>query len=122
MKSYFTPDELRCQHTGKDGINSEFLVKLNAIRDECGFPFTITSGYRAPEHPIEARKATAGAHSSGRAVDIGVRGDRALRVIEVALKHGITGVGVNQKGASRFIHLDDLEPMGHFHRPTIWSY
>jgi zinc D-Ala-D-Ala carboxypeptidase len=40
----------------------------------------------------------------------------------VALKHGITGVGVNQKGGARFIHLDDLEPTGHFPRPTIWSY
>ena len=120
--NYFTIEELRCQHTGNDGIQAEFLAKLNAIRHECGFPFPITSGYRAPEHPIEARKATPGAHASGRAVDIGVRGDRALRVIEVALQHGMTGIGVNQKGGSRFIHLDDLEGDGRFSRPTIWSY
>lgn len=122
MKSYFTADELRCQHTSEEGITPKFLEKLNAIRHECDFPFTITSGYRAPEHPIEARKATPGAHASGRAVDIGVRGDRALKVIEVALKHGMTGIGVNQKGGSRFIHLDDLDASGKFPRPTIWSY
>jgi|TARA_B110000240_G_C13323682_1_gene378241 zinc D-Ala-D-Ala carboxypeptidase len=120
--NYFTPEELQCQHTGDHGIQPEFLAKLNAIRHECGFPFTITSGYRAPKHPIEARKTTPGAHATGRAVDIGVRGNRALQIIEVALKHGITGVGVNQKGGARFIHLDDLEPTGHFPRPTIWSY
>ena len=71
---------------------------------------------------LKQEKRAPGAHASGRAVDIGVRGDRALKVIEVALKHGMTGIGVNQKGGSRFIHLDDLEASGKFHRPTIWSY
>jgi len=121
--NYFTPAELRCQHTGKDGIHFEFLAKLNAVRHECGFPFTVTSGYRAPEHPIEAKKTRPGAHASGRAVDIGVRGAQALRVIEVGLKHGMTGIGVKQKGSSRFIHLDDLENGAtRAPRPTIWSY
>lgn len=120
--NYFTIEELRCQHTGNDGIQAEFLAKLNAIRHECGFPFVVSSGYRAPEHPIEAAKSLPGAHSTGRAVDIAVRGDRALQVIEVALKHGMTGIGVNQKGDSRFIHLDDLDGDSHFMRPTIWSY
>jgi len=120
--NYFTPSELRCQHTGDDGIEDGFLVKLNTIRHECGFAFIVTSGYRAPEHPIEAKKASPGAHATGRAVDIGVRGDRALKLIEVALKHGMTGIGVKQKGDSRFIHLDDLDGDDRFPRPTIWSY
>jgi len=120
--NYFTPKELRCQHTGNDGIEDSFLSKLNAIRHECDFPFTVTSGYRAPEHPIEAKKSAPGAHASGRAVDIGVRGAQALRLIEVAVKHGMTGIGVQQKGGSRFIHLDDIEADDRFPRPTIWSY
>jgi|TARA_B100000780_G_scaffold10605_1_gene7358 zinc D-Ala-D-Ala carboxypeptidase len=120
--NYFTPKELQCQHSGEDGIEASFLEKLNAIRQECDFPFTVTSGYRSPEHPIEAKKEKPGAHSSGRAVDIGVRGLQALRLVEVAIKHGMTGIGVQQKGGGRFIHLDDIEADDRFSRPTIWSY
>jgi hypothetical protein len=35
---------------------------------------------------------------------------------------GITGVGVNQKGSGRFIHLDIVEGNEHVSRPSIWSY
>ena len=73
---------------GKHGLNfdEDFLKTLNAIREECGFPFTITSGYRSPEHPIEARKIRlgkpAGAHSTGKAVDIAVKGEKAIKLID----------------------------------------
>jgi hypothetical protein len=30
-----------------------------------------------------------------------------------------TGIGIQQKGGARFIHLDDLTGVG---RPTVWSY
>ena len=33
-----------------------------------------------------------------------------------------TGVGINQKGSSRFIHLDQLHEKDGYPRPTIWSY
>ena len=122
MKIYFTEDELRCQHTGIYKTDPDFLRKLNAIRHECGFPFVITSGYRHESHPIEARKERPGSHSTGRAVDIAVYGKQAFKVIEVALKHGMTGIGVNQKGTGRFIHLDDIDGGLHIIRPTIWSY
>jgi uncharacterized protein YcbK (DUF882 family) len=82
---------------------------------------TVTSGYRHPTHPIEAAKAAPGAHSTGRAVDIAVQGADAVRLIALAIAEGFTGIGVQQKGSGRFIHLDDL-PSGAFPRPTVWSY
>ena len=33
-----------------------FLEMLDELRAKCGFPFTITSGYRDPKHSIEAKK------------------------------------------------------------------
>jgi hypothetical protein len=39
--------------------------------------------------------------------------------------YGMMGVGVSQKGDSRFIHLDmmnNTDDGGRFPRPTIWSY
>jgi len=98
------------------------MITLEAIRKKCGFPFTITSAYRDPTHPIEAKKSKPGAHASGRAIDIAVRGDKALKLIRVAFEFGITGIGVQQKGGGRFIHLDDLGLSEGFARPNIWSY
>lgn len=118
--SYFKKEELACQHCGKYKFDEEFLKVLNNIRKECNFPFIISSGYRCIEHPIEASKLRAGAHTTGCAVDIAATGDKALKILEVALKNGIKRIGVNQKGNGRFIHLDMADT--EFPSPAIWSY
>ena len=103
-------------------MDDDFMMKIEALRHELGFPFTVTSAYRCPDHPIEARKASPGAHASGRAVDIACQGDKAHRLLEAALRMGLSGIGVNQKGSGRFIHLDDLENGSGRPRPWVWSY
>ena len=120
---YFTQDEMRCQcGCGADGMSPEFMDKLTSLRADWGQPMAITSGYRCPNHPIEAKKAKPGTHSSGRAADIAIRGEDAYKLLIVALGHGFTGVGINQKGGSRFIHIDDLTAEEGWPRPTLWSY
>ena len=118
--NYFTQEELACKHCGKNNFNEEFLKILNGIRAECNFPFIITSAYRCPEHPIEKDKLLPGAHSTGKAVDIAVSGEKALKVLEIALKYDIIRIGINQKGNKRFIHLDVADD--EFPSPAIWSY
>ena len=118
----FTEDEFRCSHTGEQQMKTGFVRKLQALRVAYGKPMTITSGYRSPEHPIEARKAKPGSHASGRAVDIAVSGEDAFFLLEKVFESGcFSGVGVNQRGdhGQRFIHLDDLDTET---RPTVWSY
>jgi len=119
MSKYFTAKELACQHCGKHGFDSTFLTALDNLREECGFPFVVTSAYRCPEHPIEAAKQRLGEHTTGKAVDIAVSNSKAYRVIEAAVKAGIPRIGVQQKGSSRFIHLGCNEDYPH---PTVWSY
>lgn len=111
---YFTLDEFDCQHTGENRMDSSFLQRLDALRDACGFPFRITSGYRSPLHPIEAKKKKAGTHAQGIAADIAVV-DGAQRHIIVAnaLRLGFSGVGV----ARGFIHVDTRETT-----PVLWLY
>lgn len=116
----FRESEFACKHTGESKMEPAFMERLQTLRIAYGKPMQISSGYRSPSHPIEAAKAKPGAHSSGRACDVVVRGADALKLVELAIKHGFTGIGVNQKGASRFIHLDDLTSADS--RPTIWSY
>ena len=121
-KNYFKPKELQCKFTGDSGFDDGFLATLNAIREECGFPFALSSAYRSPLHPIEARKNTAGSHTTGKAVDILCNGERALEVIRVAQKHGIKRIGLQQKGGGRFIHIDACTKGEGFTSPAIWTY
>jgi len=119
---YFKEEKLRCTHCGEAGMDMEFMQKVDELRHELGFPFIVTSAYRCPEHPIEFKKSSPGAHTTGMAIDIGVRGNEAYRLLQGALRAGFTGIGVNQKGSSRFIHLDNIEHSGERPRPWIWSY
>lgn len=117
----FSEEEFRCKHTGKSAMHSDFMARLQRLRTAFGKPMKITSGYRDPTHPIEAKKAAPGAHASGRACDVAIRGAEAVELLKLALQHGFTGIGVQQKGDGRFIHLDDIED-GTQPRPMIWSY
>lgn len=127
---YFTKEEMRCQHTGFDGMDAQFMELLTELRGAYGKPMRVTSAYRHPTHPIEAKKTKkygtgkAGSHSTGRAVDIAVERGEAWELLNLALAMGFTGIGVNQKGDGRFIHLDNIKPdeFDRFLRPTVWSY
>lgn len=103
-------------------MDSAFMDKLESLRLCYGKPLAVSSAYRDATHPIEAKKAKPGSHSTGKAVDLLVSGADAYRVIEIALRLKFQGIGVNQKGphGQRFIHLDTLD--GGAYRPTIWSY
>jgi uncharacterized protein YcbK (DUF882 family) len=121
--AYFTKDEFKCKHCGENEMSDEFITKLDKLRSNCGFPLIVTSGYRCPTHN-QAVSTTGpnGPHTTGRAVDLGVSRHRAYDVLAHALNLGFTGIGIKQKGPSRFIHLDDLEEPDHAPRPTVWSY
>lgn len=96
------------------------MRKLEAMREEAGFPFVITSAYRCPAHNANVSSTgSAGPHTTGRAVDVAVDRGQAYQVLELALKYGMSGIGVKQKGSGRFIHVDDLDEGV---RPSIWSY
>lgn len=119
MYKYFKDSEVACQHCGKQGMDEEFMRKIEQLRETLGFPFVVTSAYRCSEHPIEASKKTVGPHQQGKAMDIRVSRERAYRLLQAALGAGFTGIGVQQKGNVRYLHLDTCD--GDM-RPTIWSY
>ena len=114
----FSDQEFRCQHTGKRGISEKLVRRLQLVRNEYGKPMVVTSGYRDPKHPIERVKKVPGAHSSGLAADIRVGpGEDVHRLVELAMKHGFTGIGISQRdGQPRFVHLDLLD------RKAVWGY
>jgi zinc D-Ala-D-Ala carboxypeptidase len=115
----FKESEFRCSHCGKVSMQPEFLKKLQQLRTAYAKPLRVTSGYRCPDHPVEAKKAVPGAHASGCAADLAVEGRDAYEVLKLALHFGFTGIGVQQQGSGRFIHLDTLTESP---RPNVWSY
>lgn len=124
---HFRREEFRCRGGdccgGSNLVADDFVDMLDRLREACGFPFPITSGYRCSTHNQRVSSSGPnGPHTSGRAADIAVSHERAFRVVQLALQMGFTGVGVQQKGGGRFIHLDTLENGPGRPRPTIWSY
>jgi hypothetical protein len=119
----FNEAEFRCSHSNQAYMTIEFMEKLQAMRTELGRPMKINSGYRSPEHPIEKAKDRRGEHTYGCAADIQCSPGEAIEIVGLAIKHGFTRIGINQKGpyAGRFIHVglgyDDLFP-----RNVMWSY
>ena len=121
---YFKASEFTCSHTGTEKMDQDFIDKLNKLRDAYNKPITISSGYRDSTHPVEAIKKDpkGGAHVSGKAADILIERKNAFELLSLALLIGFTGIGVNQKGGARFLHLDTLENSPTRPRPTMWSY
>jgi zinc D-Ala-D-Ala carboxypeptidase len=117
---YFGLPEFSCRHCGKNRISHQFVDALDELRHEYGKPMLVTSGYRCPEHNNNVSSTGFdGPHTTGQAADIAVRGADARRLLGLAIAHGFTGIGVQQKGNARFIHLDTLTDGN---RPWVWSY
>ena len=100
---YFSYDEFKCKETGENKIKPDFVARLDLLREACGFPFVITSGYRSPNHSAEKAKEKPGVHAQGIAADIAVKnGIERGKIVRAAIDLGFTGIGV----ANSFIHVD----------------
>jgi uncharacterized protein YcbK (DUF882 family) len=122
----FHPEEFVSKGNGQLLVVPTFMDKLQKLRTETGRAMKINSGYRDPLYNnLIASTGMDGPHTTGRAVDIGAKGEEAYAFATVGAALGFTGCGVKQKGShsGRFIHLDDLlnsETKGP--RPWMWSY
>lgn len=119
---YFTVKEFSCTATGECLMNPDFMDLLVGIRKEYNAPMIVSSGYRSPSYNAQvSTTGETGPHTTGRAVDILVDRGNAYKLLTIALQRGVTGVGINQRGEGRFLHLDNLTGPT-YPRPTIWSY
>jgi hypothetical protein len=97
---YFKVSDFDCQETGENEMEVGFMKVLDHLRAVCGFPFIITSGYRSPNHSIEA-------------ADIKVSGGaQRLAIVKHASAMGMS-VGV----AKTFVHVDTRKT-----EPMCWCY
>jgi zinc D-Ala-D-Ala carboxypeptidase len=119
----FSVAELECQcGCGEVLWDEDLMDDAQAIRNSLSHGLIITSGYRCPDHNDSVSSTgLEGPHTKG-AFDLGVMGGVAVECIKIATSRGVTGIGVNQKGAGRFIHIDRLENDDGCPRPWMWSY
>lgn len=109
---------------GRNAIQPTFVEHVNTLVGKLMTRPIITSAYRCPKHNEDVSHTGAtGPHTTGFAIDFGVDRRDAFELLTAALSMGVfTGIGINQKGDHRFIHLDTLPYAPGRPRPTIWSY
>lgn len=86
-----------------DRMDADFLLKLDACRDLCGFPFIVTSSFRTAEKNRRVGGASGSLHLVGRAVDVRcVDGENRAAIVRHALSLGLS-VGIMKEA----VHLDN---------------
>lgn len=101
----------------------DFMDKVEGLRVAYGRELFVTSAARCSKYNAQVSgTGENGPHTTGRAIDFGVERREAWRLLDIAFQLGFTGVGVQQRGFKRFIHLDDLPDSPQHPRPTVWSY
>jgi uncharacterized protein YcbK (DUF882 family) len=112
---YFEESEFN----GFEMMDEKLLSMLDNLREAYGYPIKLTSTYRSPDHPIEAKKSKPGEHAYGAAVDIAcVGGEATFKLVKAAIEVGFTRIGISRK--SNFVHVG----IGYPDAPdtTIWTY
>lgn len=124
MTPYFSDAELACKCGCGMLPEPDFMKKVEGLRVAWGKPMKVTSAARCPAHNAAVSSTGAnGPHTTGRAIDFGIERGDAWRVLKIAMSLGtFTGIGVQQKGNGRFLHIDDLPDAPGQPRPTVWSY
>lgn len=110
---YFSPAEVACRGTGTVLLTAESraaLAKLDHLREMCGHPLLLNSGYRSPEHNASIDGARRSYHMRGVAFDVRMDNVDPHRFEALAKKAGFSGIGIYAN--SGFIHIDIRADLG----------
>lgn len=103
------------RNPGQDRLLPPLMSALTEVSRGIGRDLTVTSGYRSPKHPVEARKKTGpGEHAKGSAADIDMRGmsteERATLVQELQAR-GVKRFGL-YSNTPDMLHVDLKDQSG----------
>lgn len=94
--TYFTPEEV-------EGLDAEFVAKLDWARGRSGVPFIITSGKRSPAENERVGGVDASAHVKGLAVDLRCADSQnRFKMMNALLLAGFKRLGIYDK----HLHVD----------------
>lgn len=110
---YFQRSEFACRcGCGRNEIPDDFIHDMDDLREACGFPLVINSGWRCENHPKELAKDRPGQHNRAAADVRAVNGHQLYIIQENAYALGFRGVAAG-KG---FVHIDTRSTK------TSWVY
>jgi len=113
---YFKREEFACNCCGENLIQDDLLDKLDKVRERCGFPFHISSGFRCPSHNAKVGGASESAHVTGDAADIVCKfSSQRYLIIAAALQEGFRRIGIE----GSFVHLDIADDKA---QDVLWTY
>ena len=115
---HFQQSELASPDAPGSGVNMQLplVLLLDQLREACGFPLIVSSGYRTGKHNELVGGVDSSSHTSGHAVDIrAVSSDARWTIVRHAIELGFNRIGI----ASTFVHLD-CSPEHPENR--IWTY
>lgn len=69
----FYESEFVCPCCNKQEMDKTFMIELQKIRNDYGYPMVPNSGWRCEKHNAEVSSNSAGDHPRGLAVDIKVK-------------------------------------------------
>ena len=108
LSEHFDSSEFACKcgcgglHNGAD-INPRLVQVLERMRQRCGRPLVISSGYRCPKHNAEEGGVWNSQHVYGNAADVLVPdGMNIGELYELAEMCGADGIGLYDWG----VHVD----------------
>ena len=113
----FTLEEFacRCQSPGcTNQIKLDLVYRLQKLRDLCGFPLSVTSGYRCKLHNSAVGGAPGSKHLEGIAADISWM-NKTPEEKHTMLRHAVplfNGIGLHKQ----FLHVDIRAAQ------TVWFY
>ena len=118
MSKYFSEGEFnRCVPScSMNDMDSDFLLLLDKVREDCGIPLIINCAYRSSEYDIRKGRSGNSSHCRGKAVDIRCNdSSTAFKIVNAAIKNGINRIGV----ARNYIHIDNDDSLPH---NVMWNY
>lgn len=89
------------------GLTPQAISSIQTLAASNPRGVAITSAYRSPSHPVEARKAAPGQHARGTAYDIDLSGmteAEKAKTVEYAIMSGASRLGAYSK--SNMMHVD----------------
>ena len=117
----FEPYEFYCPCCNRERMDKQTLLRIQRFRTDYDKPLSVVEGggWRCENYSSNGKSA----HREGKAVDIGYPWDDHFMVVDLAFKHGFTGIGDKNKGGRYQLHMDDADAIPGFRpRPRKWTY
>lgn len=101
---YFKKNKTACPCCGENEMNPRTLLRIDLVREHCGFPLVVNSAYRCKKHNKKVKGKKDSSHMQGHALDIKMLSKRQRSIfVFYARLFGFHRMGIYK----RFVHVDD---------------